>query len=285
MLVAAHVLEVLLLLFAPILLGRRWARARGWEPSLIWAGLLVFFVADALEIGAAKVIAWAFRSELLPMPGADSAPLVDAFIGGVVGAVLMESSRIYALRSMVERPSPAAGVLVGLGQGAGQAAVQGLTVLAMGVIAVVFEGKTFDEMQEIGIEGGAAVKIGLKIFAWWEGEPLDAVLAALRSLALLVLHVGLGALLAAGVRARRAIPAFLGAVVLHALVAGWIVWDRAASAEGLRELLPYGVSLVAGVGLAWIASGVAVSESDPVSDPLSESDPVSDSNSDPGAAT
>lgn len=253
-LVAAHVFEVLLLVIAPLAFGRVWARRRGWEAGMLWAGLLVFFVADALEIGAAKGISWLFRAELLPAPGRESADLVDAILAGVVGALLMEAARLYALRSLVERPSRAAGLLVGLGQGAGQALVQGLTVLAMAIIALVFEGKTFEDMAELGIEGGAAVKIGLKAFAWWEGKPIDAVVAGAEALAMVTWHVGLGALLAAGMRAGRSTATFALVVFVHALLLGGVVWLRESGSVGLAPHLPYVVAALGGVGLAWWSS-------------------------------
>jgi len=252
-LVAAHLIEIVLLLGAPLVLARilqkRWRLPLG----IFGAGLLAFVFAELGKILLSRGLGAAFEDGAIPMPDAEAAEAVSAALAGAVAALVEEPLRWGAMSRYVESRSQRAGVLAGVGFGGGHAMLRGALVLVMATLAVVLHDMTFDEMQELGVEGGAAVKIGLKVFAWWEGDPAMALLAAWHGLAILLFHVGLGALAMQGLR--RGALRYLGmCVLLHFAFAALLSYVETASLSTTSDALVHvGAALVALVVLTGTA--------------------------------
>lgn len=250
MLVAAHVAEVLFLGLGPWLIA--WAVARRWaRPMTIFrVGLLCFVFAEVARIGMSRAVGALFASGAIPLP-ADEAALTwtSAILAGVVASLSDQGFRVLALRRWVEPADTRTGALLGLGHGAGEALLMAILVLGMAAIAIVGRESTFEELEAMGFEGRAAVRIGMKILAWWEKSPADPLLAAGQQLALVLMHLGLGVAVARAV-SRRAWGLLALAAVIQAAVATLLSWI-AAETPGLGvELAVHAAAALAGVGLA-----------------------------------
>ncbi|MCB9612484.1 MAG: YhfC family intramembrane metalloprotease [Sandaracinus sp.] len=254
MLVAAHVVEVLLLGLGPFLFAR--AFARRWERPLgiFGVGLICFVFAEVARIVIARGLGALFESGALPMPSDETTLVwVSASLAGVVAALTDQGFRVMALRRWVEPCDGRTGALLGLGHGGGEAMLSAVLVIVMAGIALVGENSTFEDLEAMGFEGRAAVRVGMKVLAWWEASPTDALLAAGQQLCLVVMHLGLSVAVATGL-ARRASGWVAAAVLLHALVATLLSWI-ASKTPGLGiELVVHGAAALVGVGFVAAAS-------------------------------
>jgi hypothetical protein len=253
-LVAAHVIQVLLLGLAPWLLARTFARR--WERPLaiFGVGLLCFVFAEVSRIGIARGLGALFESGALPLP-TDEAALVwtSAIVAGVMTSLTDQALRVIALRRWVEPTDERTGALLGLGHGGAEALLTAVLVLGMATIAIVGRGSSFDELEAMGFEGRSAVRVGMKVLAWWEASPSDALLAAGQQLALVGMHVGLGVAVARGI-GRRSFGWIAVAFVVQAGIASLLSWI-AAKTPGLGvELAVHGGAALLGLGLALIAT-------------------------------
>jgi len=226
-LVAAHALEAALLLLVPVLGGRFLWRRWKLPGSLFGLGLLTFVFAELGRLLAASL----FQISLASAPalvGSDAGPFFGAVVAGLVAALVEEPLRWWGLRRYVEKLDVRSGIVAGLGQGAGRAGLIGVLTLIMGVVAIAAKDMTFDDMRALGLEERVAVKTGLRVFAWWEGSPSTPLISGIQGLAETIFHVGLGALAAKGILARRRAMLAL-TITLHALFA----FGLAALAEGV----------------------------------------------------
>lgn len=250
MLVTAQVAEVLLLGLGPWLIA--WAVARRWaRPMAIFrVGLLCFVFAEIARIGMSRAVGALFASGAISLP-ADEVALTwtSAVLAGVVASLSDQGFRVLALRRWVEPADTRTGALLGLGHGAGEAMLTAILVLGMTGIAIIGRGSTFEELESMGFEGRAAVRIGMKILAWWERSPADPLLAAGQHLAIVLMHLGLGVAVARAV-SRRSWGLLAFAAVLQAVVATLLSWIATKTPGLAVELAVHGAAALAGVGLA-----------------------------------
>lgn len=219
MLLAAHIAEILLLLLLPWGVARAVAHRFELPMGLFGVGLLALIAAEVFEIAAAPLIRTAFEAGWFPMPTRENIPLVEASIAAGVAALAHQSVRWWVFaRQVPEHRDLRGAVLVGLGHGAGAAGLTALLVLGLALTAVLGEGATMEDLEALGLSGRTAVKIGLRIYAWWEGSPLDAAQTTLTELTLVAMHVGLSVLVARAVETKRWWLG-LAAVLIHAAVA------------------------------------------------------------------
>lgn len=219
MLLAAHTAEIVLLLALPWAVARLYARRQRLSMALFGAGVLALIAAEVIEVAAAPLIRSAFEAGWLPMPSRENIALVEAIIAAVVAAIAHQSVRWWVFAKQVpEHRDRKGAILVGLGHGAGAAALTALLVLALALTAVVGEGATMEDLEALGMSDRTAVKIGLRIYAWWEGSPVEAAKTTAIELALVAMHVGLSVLVARAVETKKWWLGLL-AVVLHATVA------------------------------------------------------------------
>ena len=258
MLVAAHVIQVLLLGLAPWLLARTFARRWERPVAIFGVGLLCFVFAEVARIGIARGLGALFESGALPLPTDETALVwTSAIVAGVMTSLTDQALRVIALRRWVEPTDERTGALLGLGHGGAEALLTALLVLGMATIAIVGRGSSFDELEAMGFEGRSAVRVGMKVLAWWEASPSDALLAAGQQLALVGMHVGLGIAVARGV-GRHGIgrgALWLGIAFLVQTVAASLLSWIAAKTPGLGvELAVHGGAAMAGLGLAVLAT-------------------------------
>jgi hypothetical protein len=249
-LVAAHVIQVLLLGLAPSLLARTFARRWERPVGIFGVGLLCFVFAEVARIGIARGLGALFESGALPLP-TDEAALVwtSAIVAGVMTSLTDQALRVIALRRWVEPTDERTGALLGLGHGGAEALLTALLVLGMATIAIVGRGSSFDELEAMGFEGRSAVRVGMKVLAWWEASPSDALLAAGQQLALVGMHVGLGIVVARGI-GRRSYGWIAAAFAVQVVIASLLSWI-AAKTPGLGvELAVHGGAALLGLGLA-----------------------------------
>lgn len=254
MLVAAHVIQVLLLGLAPWLLARTFARRWARPAAIFGVGLLCFVFAEVARIGIARGLGALFQSGALPLPTDESALMwTSAIVAGVMTSLTDQALRVIALRRWVEPVDERTGALLGLGHGGAEALLTALLVLGMATIAIVGRGSSFDELEAMGFEGRSAVRVGMKVLAWWEASPSDALLAAGQQLAIVGMHVGLGIAVARGVGRHgigRGALWLATAFVVQAVFASLLSWI-AAKTPGLGvELAVHGGAAMAGLALA-----------------------------------
>lgn len=266
-LVVAHGIEVLLLLAVPILLARRIAKGR-WRGAF-GLGLLTFLFAELLRIGLAKAGGYAIGSGVdLGLRG-EHGPWIAGALAGLSAALTDTGMRVYAFRGWFQRdddadveplPDRDLARLHGLGMGGAQAMLSGVLVLLMATIAIVLEGKTMGEVEAMGFEGRTAIRVGARVYAWWESSPLDAVLAGVGELLMLAMHVGLSAALFVAVRGRRGRGWGLGAAAaLAQLVVVTCVSALAATESSWVTLAAQAGGAAAGL-LLWRVARSPLSE-------------------------
>lgn len=254
MLVVAHVIQVLLLGLAPWLFARTFARRWARPIGIFGVGLLCFVFAEVARIGIARGLGALFTSGALPLP-TDEAALTwtSAIVAGVVASLTDQALRVIALRRWVEPADERTGALLGLGQGGAEALLTALLVLVMATIAIVGRGSSFEELEAMGFEGRSAVRVGMKVLAWWEASPSDALLSAGQQLAIVAMHVGLAMAVARGV-GTRAFGWIGAAFVVQAVIASLLSWI-AAKTPGLGvELAVHGGAAIVGLGLGLFAT-------------------------------
>ncbi|MCA9535048.1 MAG: YhfC family intramembrane metalloprotease [Myxococcales bacterium] len=245
MLVAAHVFEILVMLLAGAALGRalRGDRALPW--ALFGAGMLAIVFAEVAQMGASNLIASLQAERILPVPTRESASRASFVLIGVFTGLTLEPLRWFVLsRYTPGYRSHRAALLMGAGAGAMEGILMGAVVLIMMVIALVFHGETMDSLTAAGLTGGTAVKVGLRVVAWWESSPLGAILATGEALVRLSFQVGCTCVVMVGVR-RRA-PRWLAlAVLVTALFEAACAWAAHPSSD-----------LGAGAGFAVVLAGL-----------------------------
>ncbi len=239
MLVAAHVFEIVVLIGGPLwaarVLARRWALPLG----VFGIGALTFVFGQVLQMALAWTIRRGFEAGALPLPSTETAPLVSALLAGVAAALTDEPVRLWALRRYLPAlTSPRTGALLGLGHGGAQAMLGGLLVLWMATLALLFHGQTFDDMRQLGLEGRAAVRLGMKVFAWWEQSPLDVLGTLGREAAIVVMHLGLATAVACA--PSRGYRYLLVAIAAHAVAGSAIAYAQAAAPDVWGVLTTYG---------------------------------------------
>ena len=212
--VASYLLSIAGLLLGPLLVGkvlrRRWALPTG----AFALGALTFIGAEVLRLASSRAAAVVF-AETMWAPDEVIATILGAALAGLASAVIEEGLRWWSYRKYLEPAanSPAAdstdqlpapsharqGALAGLGLGAGHAALLGALMLIMSAIALSSQDMTFQDMQGLGLDAKLALKLGLRINAWWESSPWAVLVSALEMVPVLIFHVGLGSLIAVAV--------------------------------------------------------------------------------------
>ncbi|MBX3248243.1 MAG: YhfC family intramembrane metalloprotease [Myxococcales bacterium] len=278
MIVAAHAVQVLLLCLGPWLLarrlGRRWSRPAG----LFGVGVMAFIFAEVARIAIARGLTTLFAEGAIPLPTSpDAQTWVSAAIAGVVAALTDEGLRVVALRRWIATSAPSTdaaarpeaggtpshtthashpdartAALVGLGHGGGEALLAGLLTLGMAILALVGHGRSFEELEALGFEGRSAVRMGMKILAWWEASPVDALVSALQHVLLVGMHVGLTLVVARAVRTRRWRWLWLAGAA-HAIAATLLSWIADKTPGMGVELAVHGGAAALALGLAWSA--------------------------------
>lgn len=253
MLVAAHVLEVLLLIAAPWVLAR--VLTKRWELpiGIVGVGVLTFIAGQVVQMIFAKLTSALFESGAVTIPSGDAAVWVGAALAGLAAALSDEPLRRVAFRRYLpDHLSARGGLLHGLGHGAGATMLSGAMVLWMATLAIAFEGQTFEQLQQAGFEGRSAVRMGMKVMAWWEGDVASVAISTSRELMVLMMHVGLSAAIVRSMHPGGRIW-FSVAFVIHAIAATGITWAVQAN-PGIGPIVAaYAFAGICGLGLALAA--------------------------------
>ena len=255
MLVAAHVFEVLVMLLGGYLLARVLRRGHPLPWALFVAGMLAFVFAEVAQLGASNLIASLQAKQLVPVPSRADAARYSMLLSGIFTGLTLEPLRWFAMKRYTpEYRSQRAALLIGAGAGAMEGILTAAVVLMMLVLALVFRGETMESLTAAGIDGRTAVKVGLRVIAWWEESPLGAVLAAGEALVRLAFQVGSTCLVMLGLR--RSAPRWLGlAMVLTAIFEATCAW-AAHPATGLESGTAFAV-VALGLPLAFGMIAVA----------------------------
>ncbi len=268
MLLTAHAVEVLVLIGGPLWAARTLTRRWHLPFGVFGIGLLTFVFGQVLQMGLAWTFRRSFEVGALPLPPPEAAPLASAILAGLVAALTDEPIRLWAFRRYLpEQTNARTGVLVGLGHGGAQAMLGGLLVLLMATLALLFRGQTFDDMQRLGMEGRAAVRLGMKVFAWWEQSPLDVLAALGREAALVVMHVGLT--VAVACTPTRGWRFFSIAIVAHAVAASGVAYVAAVPDEWVVATTYGGAAALGALAGLW-ASRSSARDVDPASESSSD---------------
>lgn len=212
-LVAAHVFEVLVMLLGGYALARIVRRGRDLPWALFGAGMLAFVFAEVAQMGASNLIGWLQTEQLVPVPTRDDAPLYSMLLTGAFTGLTLEPLRWFAIKRYVpDYRSHRSALLVGAGAGAMEGILTAAVVAMMLVLALVFRGETMESLTAAGISGRTAVKVGLRVIAWWEESPLGAILAAGEALVRLAFQVASTCIVMVGVR--RSAPGWLALAIL-----------------------------------------------------------------------
>ena len=173
----SHLFLIAVLLLVPWVVGRRLIRKWGLPGALFGAGLLAFIGAELLRLGASSLTRKAFLAQVLPLPSVESAPLLDAVIAGLAVTLATIGSLVLLYRYQIpEQRSTRDAIVVGFGFGSGALGLTGLLELLMAVAALGLKDARIDDVRDLGFAPRAALKVGLRIFEWWERSPLDALL-------------------------------------------------------------------------------------------------------------
>ena len=258
MLVAAHALEALLLLAGPLVLGRALCRRWNLPLGIVGVGLLTFIAGQVAQMAIAKLTTALFSAGMLPAPSEASVVGVGAMLAGLAAALSDEPLRWMAFRRYLpDHIDTRGGLLHGVGHGAGATILSGAMVLWMAGLAIAFEGSTFEELEQAGFEGRSAVRMGIKIMAWWEGDVGSVAISTARELSVLLMHIGLSAAVVRSMQLRSKDGGgrawFIAAFVIHAIAATGIAWSVEAN-EGLGPIVvAYAFAGVCGLGLTLAA--------------------------------
>ena len=236
-----------------VALAARLRKAEGAAPlpwALVGAGMLAFVFAQVMQMGASNMIASLRAGGTLPTPRGESAYYWSYGLIAFFTAISLEPLRALVLhRYTPGYRSQRSAKIVGAGVAAAEGVLTGAIVLMMLVLALVFEGKTIESVEAMGLEGRAAVKVGLRVVAWWEASPGESLYATLGYVFRLVYHLGVTALVMTALRGRRGL---LGAAVL--LTFG-LEFSRAYVSDPSRGVSPE-VGLA--VSAAWLVVGGAL---------------------------
>lgn len=238
----------------------RGQRALPW--ALFGAGMLAFVFAEVAQLGASNLIASLQAEHVIPTPSRESASRASFALIGVFTALTLEPLRWFVIsRYTPGYRSHRAALLIGAGAGAMEGILMGALVLMMMVLALVFRGETLETLTAAGLTGGTAIKVGLRVVAWWESSPLGALSAAAEALARLAFQVGCTCALMVGVR-RRA-PRWLAlSVLVVALYESACAWAAHPSSD-LQEVATLAVAMLGlPVGLGLVALGRAAALAD-----------------------
>lgn len=240
MLVAAHVFEVLVMLLVGYLFARVVRRGHPLPWALFGVGMLAFVFSEVVQLGGSNLIARLQAEELIPIPNRRNAAHYSMILSGVFTGLTLEPLRWFAIRRYApEYRSQRAALLMGAGAGAMEGILTAAVVSMMLVLALVFRGETMESLTAAGLDGRTAVKVGLRVVAWWEESPLGAVLAAGESVVRLAFQVGSTCLVVVGVR-RGAFRWLLLAMVLTTAFEGACAWASHPS-TGLDAGVAFGV--------------------------------------------
>ncbi len=225
--------------------------------GIVGVGVLTFIAGQIAQMALAKLTSALFSAQILPTPGEESAVWIGAVLAGLAAGLSDEPLRYMAFRRYLpDHRTARGGLLHGLGFGAGATILSGAMVLWMAGLAVVFEGQSFDQLQQAGFEGRSAIRLGMKIMAWWESDVASVMISTSRELMLLLLHIGLSAAIV-----RSMLPGgrrwFSIAFVIHVLAASAIAWAVTTNTGLAPILICYGFAGICGVGLA-IAAGRSI---------------------------
>jgi uncharacterized membrane protein YhfC len=167
---------------------------------------------------------------------------------GVFTGLTLEPLRWFAIQRYVpDYRSHRAALLVGAGAGAMEGILTAAVVSMMLVLALVFHGETMESLTAAGMSGRTAVKVGLRVIAWWEESPLGAVLAAGEALVRLTFQVASTCVVMLGVR-RSSLGWLLLAILLTSAFEATCAW-AAHPSSGLES----------GTAFALVALGLPLS--------------------------
>lgn len=245
MLVAAHVFEVLVMLLGGYLLARVVRRGHELPWALFGAGMLAFVFAEVAQLGASNLIASLQAEQVIPVPTRADAARYSMLLSGVFTGLTLEPLRWFVIaRYTPGYRSQRSALLIGAGAGAMEGILTAAVVLMMLVLALVFRGETMESLTAAGLDGRTAVKVGLRVIAWWEESPLGAVLAAGEALVRLAFQVGSTCIVMVGVR-RGAHRWLAASMLLTAVFEATCAWAAHPS-----------TGLDAGVAFAVVALGL-----------------------------
>ena len=256
MLVTLHVLMIAFLLLGPWLLKRRVVSQFSLPAGLAAAGLLAAVGAEVLRLGLAPLSFGAFESGLLPAPSEENNAMVEGIVVGVLSAFACELARLLLFRfQLPEERSVRSAAVVGIGFGGGVLALVGLIEAVMAGLAMFWKDVRFEDLEELGLGTRAAVRLGLRVYQWWDRSPWGPPQLMFEQGCLLAFHIGLTVMVAAGVGKKRfslialaflvhagtvatgeLIPRYI-AYPLGALVVGFIAW-RLSRAERNETPVP-----------------------------------------------
>lgn len=213
-LVAAHILEVLVMLASGLVAARLMIRRLGLPWALFGAGMLTFVFAEVGRMGTSYVFQEMMSQGMLPPPSRlGGVPLLVIALGAFGTTITLEPIRWFVLERYVPGfRAHRSAILVGLGAASMQAILTGLSVLGMMVLALYYHGQNLEQMSQ-SMDTRMATRIGLRVVAWWEAEPSASLYASGEALVRMGLQVALTAMMMVVVR-RKTFLWFLAAMLI-----------------------------------------------------------------------
>ena len=222
MLIYVHVLNFLLMILLPILLGIWVVRKTGLSWKLLLAGALTFIASQVLHIPLVYGLTAAFQNNLLPDIPETWAPLFNAVVLGLLAGIFEETARWILYKFFLKKAITwEAGVVVGAGHGGIEALLLGLAAAVAFVQLMGF--RSVDPATLSNLPAAQVDAIRQAVAAYWSIPAYDALLGFVERVFAICLHLSLSVMVLYAVVGRKPVWFWL-ALLWHAFVDGVAVF-------------------------------------------------------------
>lgn len=247
MLIALIILEIVIVLTVPFLLGAYLRRWHGTSWVLFGIGAVTFIASQVVHIPLNYGLTALFRQPWMPGPAPEWRLAFNAVVLGLTAGLCEETARYLVLRFWARTARTwRQGVMFGAGHGGIESVLVGLTVALTLVNMIVL--RTMD-VSALPLPPEQAAVAAAQVEAFWQTPLYLPLLAAAERLMAMLLHIALATLIMHGVVRKRLWPLWV-AIAWHALANAVTVyvngtWGPVAS-EGALAVLSLG-----SVALLW----------------------------------
>lgn len=250
MLLLSFVVQIAVMLAAPVALWLVLRRKLGAPWRLILIGALTFVLSQAVHIPLNFGLTELFQFEWMPKPPEAWQVPFNAVVLGLTAGLCEETARWIAYTRVVReaRSFPQA-VVLGAGHGGIESLLLGLLALSQVLGMAAQRGVTEADLVGLGLTSEQAATAVRQIAVFWATPVYVPLFGAVERLMAMLLHVTLSALVLLAV-VRRRTWLFIAAIGWHATVDAVAVlamkWWGVGAAEGLLAAMS-----VASLGILW----------------------------------
>ncbi len=190
MLTLAHILNFVLMILLPILLGIWLVRKTGLSGKLLLAGALTFIASQVLHIPLLYGLTAAFQKGILPDIPQAWAPIFNAVLLGLLAGIFEETARWILYKFILKKAHTwEEGVVVGAGHGGIEALLLGLAAALAFVQMLGYRSMNLAGMP--GLSPDMVEALRQTVTAYWSLPPLMALLGFVERVFALCLHIAL----------------------------------------------------------------------------------------------